>query len=541
DDDATGDDDDATGDDDDATGDDDDSALEPFYYPGCTCSSSDSSRSGLLLLLPALLLLRRRRDTRSAGLLLGVTLGAAVLFAAPAPARAQEARTIVVLTDSPQTQRDTLTKTIPSGFGASFVDVTGEHNVGGLWVLGTAPERVCPQTSVPLAAVSQALERAQNDLDNLAVDKAEAGLAGVRQTLACLEGKLDPSELWRLYFLEGVAAFYQQGLPAARSSLARALAVLPGQYFDPGYPPDLQELYLELQKGALEGGRALVVAGSSGDGPGAIYIDGFPVSGPGLAVVPGEHILQVRLENGRFAGAVVRLIEDDIVAAALPKHMAEAGRRMELEQQRVLASWVKRWAGVREGRVWIRDGKDVYRLGEIDADRIEVVGEPSKAGPKGITLTKAQRDPVVLLNLGGGYQFAGRGSYGGLSGEASIRVKGPFRVALGARVMFSQPVIDPATDESLGSMWMVPGLVGAQLRLVAPFVQIIGLHFQMAGNPGGTTGGPVLPGAALQLGAEFPLGSSRLLIRPSVEVGNLGKFFTFRALIGVGLALGPAK
>jgi hypothetical protein len=120
-----------------------------------------------------------------------------------------------------------------------------------------------------------------------------------------------------------------------------------------------------------------------------------------------------------------------------------------------------------------------------------------------------------------------------------VRIKGPLRVAVGTRLMVSQPVVDPATDENLGVMFLAPVLVGPQLRLTAPFVQLVGLHFQIAGNPGGSTGGAVLPGALLQLGAEFPLGPSRLLVRPSVEVGNLGKFFTFRALVTLGLALGP--
>ena len=65
------------------------------------------------------------------------------------------------------------------------------------------------------------------------------------------------------------------------------------------------------------------------------------------------------------------------------------------------------------------------------------------------------------------------------------------------------------------------------------------MHFQIGANPGGSLGTAVLPGAVLQVGAELPLGASRLLLRPSLEFGNLGRFFTFRALVTVGLAIGP--
>ena len=120
-----------------------------------------------------------------------------------------------------------------------------------------------------------------------------------------------------------------------------------------------------------------------------------------------------------------------------------------------------------------------------------------------------------------------------------MRIKGPLRVALGTRVMVSQPVIHPVTDENLGVMLLAPVLLGPQLRFSAPFVQVFGVHFQVGANPDGSLGTQVLPGAALQVGAEFPLGASRLLVRPSLELGNLGRFFTFRALVTLGLAIGP--
>ena len=554
DDDATGDDDDATGDDDDSTpsddddsagdDDDDDSAVQadPWYYPGCvsSCSTSDSG-SGVfaMALLLGLLGLRRRRSPRSgAPLLLAV-----VLFAVPSLAMAQAARTIVVLTGDPDTSKTQIAPLIPEGFAATFRDVTGDHNVGGVWLLGIAAEGICSQTSIPAVAVKNALSRAQTSIDELQMADAETTLAGVRQTLACLESPLDPSELWRLYFLEGVAAFYQQGLPAARISLARALAVLPGQYFDPSYPPNLQELYLELQREALEGGRAKIVAGTNGGAEdGAVFVDGFPVAGPGLAVVPGEHILQVRLPGGRLAGARLRLKADEIGAVGLPGDVADAAARLSLDDQRELAVWAKRWATVSEGRVWIASrAGGVFRLGESDTDRAELAERPVEQElKKGMNLTDAQRSPLMLVSVGGGYQFVGRGSYGGAAADISLRLKGPVRLAVGARVLVSQPVIDPNTGKRLGVMTLVPIQVGAQLRFTVPFVQLLGLHLQLGPNPGGSLGPPVLPGFAAQVGAELPLGQSPLLVRPTIEIGMLGPFFSFRALLQLSVALGPA-
>ena len=539
DDDSSGDDDDATGDDDDSTGDDDDSAdLEPFYFPGCRCDSDGGPAPGglMLLLVAGLGLGLRRRREGSWALLLLVGLGLAT------PAFGQEsARKVLILTPEPDERQETLGQQVPDGFGATLRTVMGGQNVGGVWLLGIEPDRICAQTSVPGSQVSEALGRARDLIDELAVEDAESLLTDVRLTLACMEEVLDPSELWRLYFLEGVAAFYRLGLPAARPSLARALAVLPGQYYDDTYPPDLGELYREIQKGALEGDRASVVAGTDG-GPeiGAVFVNGFPVAGPGLALAPGEHVLQVRLASGALAGAVVRLSEDDVVAVGLPDDIPEAARRLERSQQMMLAEWIRKWALVAVERVWIDDGAGgVVRLGETDADRVEIARPEPVIERKGMQLTSAQRDPVLLVHAGGGYQLVGRGNYGGAAADLSVRLKGPLRLALGARAMVSQPVIHPVTDENLGVMFLVPVQLGVQLRFSTPFVQVFGLGAQVGPNPGGSEGGVVLPGVVGQLGAEFPLGASRLLVRPLLEVGNLGKYFTLRALVSVGLAIGP--
>ena len=542
DDDTVDDDDSAIDDDDDATvSDDDDSAPgQPFYYPGCLvdCSLQGSGRGGLGLLLglAGLLLLARRRRSPA-----GVAgLAAVLLLALPAAATAAAATTVVVVTPNADRSARKLARELPRDSEALFVDQRGEQVLGGLWLVGATPEFVCTESTLPAATVTEALQNAQRRLDELEMATAEAELAGVRQTVACLAEPIDAEELWRLYFLEGIAAYYEHGAPAAQPALARALAVLPSHPFDDAYPPELRDIYLDLQGQAMGGGRGTVSAAQdSGEEPGALWVDGRPVAGPAVPVVPGEHVFQFRDATGALRGARIRVESDQAVALATPELLPAAAAKMEAGPQRALARWLAARTGRAGARVWIHDGDQATcKLGEEAraVRRERRIKPPPKERPE----AKSAEHRLLILTLGGGYQSTGRGSYATLAADVSLRLFRPLRLAVAARPALSQPVIDPATGDSLGRMSLVTLTIGPRLRFNRPFVQVLGLGLQLAVSPDASVGDPVLLGPVLTFGFDIPLGASPLFLRPMLEVGTLGPFFQFRGMLTLGAALGPA-
>jgi len=521
-------DDDDVADDDDAADDDDSAPAEPFYYAGCLldCSLPGSGGGGMALALAAaalLLLVRRRRRSGSAALL------AAMAIALPATAAASS---LVVVTPDADRSARKLARELPRDLEVLFVDQQGEQVLGGLWLTGASAEFLCPESTLPAATVSEALAHAQRRLDELEMATAEADLAGVRQTVACLAEPVDGEELWRLYFLEGVAAYYEHGAPAAQPALSRALAVLPSHPYDDAYAPELRDLYLELQGQALGGGRAAVTpAHDARELPRALWVDGRPVAGPPVPLVPGEHVFQFRDVTGVLRGARVRVEADQAVALATPELLPAAAKKLEAGPQRSLARWLGARAGRSHARVWIHDGAStVCRLGEEVAT---VRRKPAKERPE----ARAAEHRPLILTLGGGYQSTGRGSYGALAFDVSLRLFKPLRLAVWIRPAISQPVIDPATGERLGRMGLLTLGIGPRLRFNRPIVQVIGLSLQLAPNLDGSLGGPVLLGPALTFGFDIPLGGTPLFLRPFIEVGTLGRFFQFRGALALGAAI----
>ena len=532
-------DDDDVADDDDSIADDDDSGSdeEPFYFAGCLldCSLQGAGGGGLGLVMALLgltLLARRRRRSPSAIAALLVCC----LIAAPAAASAS---TVVVVTPDADRSGRKLARQLPRDSEVLFIDQRGEQVLGGLWLIGATPEFVCPESTLPAATVSQALERAQTRLDDLEMATAEADLAGVRQTVACLAEPVDAEELWRLYFLEGIAAFYEHGAPAAQPALARALAVLPSHPFDDAYPPELRDTYLVLQGAALGGGRGAVTAAQDDGGlTGALWVDGRAVTGPAVLVVPGEHVFQFRDATGALRGARVRVDSDQPVALAPPERLPAACAKLDTAPQGALAHWLASRVGRSGARVWIHDGhRSTCRLAEGPRSVRRRARKPTVGDDPPDRVAAEHR--VLILALGGGYQTTGRGSYGALATDVSLRLLRPLRLAITVRPSISEPVTDPITGESLGRMGLVTFAIGPRLRFTRPFVQVVGLGFQLAWNPDASVGSPLIAGPVATLGFDLPLGGSPLFFRPLLEVGTLGRFFQFRGMVQLGAVLGP--
>ena len=414
-------------------------------------------------------------------------------------------------------------------------EVTGSLTDGGVWFIGLDVSGMCPVASVSAADVAARLARGQAQIDELDVEAGLAALTGLRQTLGCLDEPIDPSVLWTLHFVEGVASYYERGVGAAGPAFARALAIGPGEAFDDSYPPELRDGYLDIQSRIMTSGRAhLLSTTDDGAAPGAVWIDGLPVTGRGSSVLLGEHLLQFRDVDGALRGGVIRVGAGDVVAIGDPDRFSESLERLELSQQKVLADWLAEHAGLAAGtRVWLQDSRGRSSL--LGASR-------SPTGGGSGAPARADGTRLLLLGLGGGYQRTRDWDYVSLAIDISVRLVGPLRIELFARPAVGEVARSAAGDrhpDGVRPILATFGL-GPVLLFDLPVRPRIGAHLQLAPNPDGTGGAPrFLVGAAGSLGVEIPLGRSPLAIRPVVEVGVLGPLFSLRGMAELTVGLGP--
>ncbi len=215
------------------------------------------------------------------------------------------------------------------------------HTHGGLWVVGTDHVAACGNMERSGLAEAVATHReAEEAIDQLQYELAEALLEGAFKSYACLNEDVALSTMWRHYVLAGIAAL-GQGLgrangerkiheDKARAFFVRAHRVLPGQAWDTNYPPQFQVPYeqanSDLLRERLAGDRgrqpydALVeVIGA----PETLTINGSEVP---KRLAPGNYLLQWDRDGAVYSrvvtveeevGVTIRLVTQEGWLAAL--------------------------------------------------------------------------------------------------------------------------------------------------------------------------------------------------------------------------------
>ena len=365
------------------------------------------------------------------------------------------------------------------------------------------------------------------------METGRATMQRLRERLICLDGPADGNALWGFHFLEAVAAFYADGATSAQPALRRALSVRPGAGFDRAYPPDLEEVYLQIQAQVLQAEPAVVVAAGAGDPLGEVWVDGVRVGSEPVPLVPGEHLLQLAGSDGTLRGGFVHLHAGEVLAVGDPAHVGDALEELTPKAQRVVARWLRerldRDAGT---RTWFADGSGtVVPLGQASAGRRVA----ARDGP-----------PILLLGVGGGYGVAERDSYGAFAIDVNLRIAGPMRVVAWARPSLGAIVTSPHDGARVLPV-LVPFGVGPQLRFDGPVRPFVAVSVQLALDQEGVEAARLagtdpttrlLAGALLSGGVEIPLGAAPVAIAPSGEVGFLGRHPVARGLVSLVLSIG---
>ena len=499
-------------------------ALDLDLAPGCDAACASTGRpaaAGLALLLLAAGLLVRRRTLCPRPRAAASSL-AALAFLVAAPASAEEDEVLLLATTA-ELGAEAARSLLPAGRPHRVVEMPAGRTASDAWVLGAGLLDSCPTPSLTGEEVDVALALAREHIDAVLLEEGRALLAGLRPRLGCLDGPADPTSLWTLHFLEAVAAFFDGDTGGARASLERALAVRPGQGYDPSYPPELRTMYLEAQDRLRAPGWAMVHAGEGSE----VLIDGSPVAGGGRSLIGGVHLLQVRDGEGVLRGGRLEVEAGRPIVIAPPGAAGRLAAALPEDQQAELASGLWTALTEQEGRrVWLVDeAGGVVALAERSPARTVTLSGRSRAG-----------HPSLELALGGGYQRLGRWDYLALEFEVTARLVGPLRLAV--RVA---PALGEARQEPKDGPNHVPVLplfgVGVTVRIPGPIRPLLGALVQLAPDVNQAEEGPrVLAGVVGRAALQIPLGDTPLSVQPAFEGGFLGSWGLVRGTVSASLA-----
>lgn len=500
---------------------------------GCSAGCAQGTGGPGSALAALLLVVLRRRGSarrRSCGSVPSavLTVGALALVLALVPHGDAKAASPVVVAPSVDVGNAALRRL---GLGRERVEIhelPKALDVGGAWIFGAHLAGFCAVPTMSAAELRKALDFARSRVDELETATGRDAIAQVRSRLGCLSDPASGEELWRLHFLEAVAASYSFGPAAALPALERALAMRPGAGFDPSYPPDLGRLYATAQEKVLRQGHAIIVS-TSNEGIGATWVDGLPVpADTGLPLAPGEHLVQIKGADGVLRGGTATLRDGDAVVIGDPKRFARTLLQLDRVTQRTLARFLGRLITQGEDRrIWIVDAAgQLVRLAERNDE------------------LSSMRPGTPSLAVRGGYQLVRFDSAMVVGIDGAIRVTGPLHAVGHARLSVGAPWTN-VLDGSRSVPLLVPFGGGVEVR--APGRVAVGLGLSYSGAfdrqgealvralptvaPAATT--RYLPGVLGSIGVDVVPKRGRLRFSSRLEGGALGTSPVLRVLAGL--------
>jgi hypothetical protein len=146
--------------------------------------------------------------------------------------------------------------------------------------------------AVDLAAV---LKEAEKAVLLTRYGEAERKLDMARALLPCLTEPVSRELLYRVFFLRGIAAYFDEQPREAERGFALAQAIAPDQAWDRSYPPNAWEIFLKAREAMVR--KAPLAFRRNLSTPGAeVWVDGVPL-GPDdiLPLATGEHLVQLHV------------------------------------------------------------------------------------------------------------------------------------------------------------------------------------------------------------------------------------------------------
>lgn len=269
--------------------------------------------------------------------------------------------------------------------------LAGDNGVAHLH--GQVEQLACQGEPISAAAMARLLGECEQALQDLSLDGVGEIFERSLAALPCADEVIPPETLTDLYFQRGLLAVYSGERTVAVEYFREALAVAPDRAWDPTYPPEAFQIYLEAMERHYHADPLtlpLLLDASAG-----VYIDGASRAGEQtVELAPGSHFLQLEVGDHvstfqiRVGGAEQLLLASDASLA-----------RVVLDGPRVPHhAWAARerlGAGARAhgaDAVVVVAGPSVYRY-DIATDSYDVLKEPldrhGKALRAGATMTIA--------------------------------------------------------------------------------------------------------------------------------------------------------
>lgn len=176
----------------------------------------------------------------------------------------------------------------------------------------------CEHEPMPAAAVARLLREAELALDDLALDGSREIFDRTTPALCCAAEIIPAETLTDLFFYRGMLAVYSGETDQAIRDFQQALAVKPDREWDPTYPPEAFQVYLQAMEQHYHADPVpLGVLAADGERIDA-YVDGAAIDPAAPLELPrGWHFLQFRARDGQVVTFQFRAgLADQLVLAS---------------------------------------------------------------------------------------------------------------------------------------------------------------------------------------------------------------------------------
>lgn len=411
---------------------------------------------------------RQRMGQQRMGRQLAVFLWFCGLFQVARPVRAEEAPTgpeargavlVMPAGDSAMPDIAALVKELNDagfktpGYQTEFLD--GRRLLNGLgdgiMLLTSSETRVCDNETrnalksggdARVVEPGAALSAAERAIFLTRWDDAARWLEQARSLLPCLIEPVSNDVLYRIYFLQGVTAYYREeksgsakGFKEARRAFEQALATAPERDWDQSYAPPAWAIFLQAKEALAKKSRVTFRHHLSSSGA-RLWVDGRPLEDIPLSLPVGEHLIQVQAPtNGDHPTYHAWLVAQGPESVMAPVWITDSSslRRAEVlfsdppevSLRQMLIDLLLRWAHINQ-RSWLlvvspATADQVTRFVYIDAQQNSATAPPawlrtSDADERTITLP-GSRKVAVPQALYGWHVTGGFSMYQQLSQE----------------------------------------------------------------------------------------------------------------------------
>jgi len=121
-------------------------------------------------------------------------------------------------------------------------------------------------------------------------------ISSITDRIACYAEDAEADDLYQLFFLSGLAGFFEGDSNGARKGFSQAAALDPAREWPTEYPPTAQNAYLDALRDAVAAPPASLVS----EAPGPVRLDGAPDDGTPRLLAGGHLLWEASSHTGRW-------------------------------------------------------------------------------------------------------------------------------------------------------------------------------------------------------------------------------------------------